>query len=319
MAFMISRSSEARRAARPSSMEPQRKKWPLRTLTFWQVLIPVGLLAIILGTLIHGPIDRPSANVLRLSGRIEADETRIVAPQSSRVQFLSANEGDRVEKGELILGLDDRQVKAVVKGAESSIAYASRMEALARRQVNVLNAMAYKAQKDSRSFFGKIFAPFTGAKKKIDEPTAGADPLARRHLWELIRQFAGDGAAILVTTHNLVEAEYCKRLGVMSEGRIVAQGTPGEMRQQAGSELFRIHVCPEVSKTVHEILLSSLEPWRVTGFGGEFHVLIESAGTALPALENSLRKAGIKPEAINGMEMTLEDAVISIVQQEGKI
>src|SRR4030095_11646559 len=64
----------------------------------------------------------------------------------------------------------------------------------------------------------------------LDEPTAGLDPLARRQLWAAIRDLAGSGTAVLVTTHYLEEAEYCDRLGFMTEGKIVAQGTPHEIK-----------------------------------------------------------------------------------------
>ncbi len=64
----------------------------------------------------------------------------------------------------------------------------------------------------------------------LDEPTAGVDPIARRQLWNLIRDFARDGAAVLVTTHYLEEAEYCTRLGIMTRGRIVKEGSPGQIK-----------------------------------------------------------------------------------------
>ncbi|CAN5390469.1 ATP-binding cassette domain-containing protein [soil metagenome] len=60
----------------------------------------------------------------------------------------------------------------------------------------------------------------------LDEPTAGVDPLARRQIWRTIRDFAQRGAAVLVTTHYLDEAEYCNRLSFVSASKMVAEGTP---------------------------------------------------------------------------------------------
>lgn len=63
----------------------------------------------------------------------------------------------------------------------------------------------------------------------LDEPTSGVDPLARARLWETIRATAEDGAGVLVTTHNMEEAEECDRLLVMAAGRVVAEGTVAEI------------------------------------------------------------------------------------------
>jgi ABC-2 type transport system ATP-binding protein len=67
----------------------------------------------------------------------------------------------------------------------------------------------------------------------LDEPTAGVDPLSRRDFWELINGLADGGTTVLVTTHYLDEAEYANRILLLHAGRIVAQGSPGELKRQA--------------------------------------------------------------------------------------
>jgi len=69
----------------------------------------------------------------------------------------------------------------------------------------------------------------------LDEPTSGVDPITRRQFWELIYEAAGRGTTILVTTHYMDEAEYCDRISIMVGGRIVALGTPGELKQSFGT------------------------------------------------------------------------------------
>ncbi|MGD9601808.1 MAG: ATP-binding cassette domain-containing protein [Gammaproteobacteria bacterium] len=64
----------------------------------------------------------------------------------------------------------------------------------------------------------------------LDEPTAGVDPLARFRFWRLIRMLAEAGMTVLVTTHNLEEAPYCNRLGLMHEGRLIAAGDLATLR-----------------------------------------------------------------------------------------
>ena len=66
----------------------------------------------------------------------------------------------------------------------------------------------------------------------LDEPTAGVDPAARRLFWELIYQLAAAGTTIVVTTHYMDEAARCQRLGFMSRGRLIADGTQEEILRQ---------------------------------------------------------------------------------------
>jgi len=68
----------------------------------------------------------------------------------------------------------------------------------------------------------------------LDEPTAGVDPAARRHFWQVIRQLAAGGTTILVTTHYMDEAERCERLGMLHRGHLVAIGAPQEITVQLG-------------------------------------------------------------------------------------
>jgi ABC-2 type transport system ATP-binding protein len=66
----------------------------------------------------------------------------------------------------------------------------------------------------------------------LDEPTSGVDPMARRRFWDLIYEMAEGGATVLVSTHYMDEAEYCGRLALMHRGRVVALGSPEELRRQ---------------------------------------------------------------------------------------
>jgi ABC-2 type transport system ATP-binding protein len=70
----------------------------------------------------------------------------------------------------------------------------------------------------------------------LDEPTSGADPLARREFWRRITALAEQGVTAVVTTHFMEEAEYCDRIAIMDAGRILAQGTPAEIRGRAPSQ-----------------------------------------------------------------------------------
>ncbi|MFV0366950.1 MAG: ATP-binding cassette domain-containing protein [Hyphomicrobiaceae bacterium] len=69
----------------------------------------------------------------------------------------------------------------------------------------------------------------------LDEPTSGIDPLARRAFWRTITALAKGGVTIIITTHFMEEAEYCDRIAIQDAGRLLALGTPREVREQAGN------------------------------------------------------------------------------------
>jgi ABC-2 type transport system ATP-binding protein len=68
----------------------------------------------------------------------------------------------------------------------------------------------------------------------LDEPTAGVDPAARRNFWSTIHTLAREGTTVIVTTHYMDEAEQCGRLAMMSQGHLIALGTPAEVAAQVG-------------------------------------------------------------------------------------
>jgi ABC-2 type transport system ATP-binding protein len=65
----------------------------------------------------------------------------------------------------------------------------------------------------------------------LDEPTGGVDPVTRRQFWEMIYETAREGITVFVTTHYMDEAEYCRRVSIMVDGKIVAMDTPGKLKE----------------------------------------------------------------------------------------
>lgn len=86
----------------------------------------------------------------------------------------------------------------------------------------------------------------------LDEPTSGVDPIARRQFWDLIYGLSDKGNTIFVTTHYMEEAEYCNRLALMYKGRVIALGTPAELKRARGAgsmeEVFIASIEAEDSK-----------------------------------------------------------------------
>ena len=70
----------------------------------------------------------------------------------------------------------------------------------------------------------------------LDEPTSGVDPLTRREFWSHINAMVERGVTIMVTTHFLDEAEYCDRIGLVYQGRVIAEGSPDELKQRVRND-----------------------------------------------------------------------------------
>jgi ABC-type multidrug transport system ATPase subunit len=69
----------------------------------------------------------------------------------------------------------------------------------------------------------------------LDEPTSGVDPLTRREFWSHINTMIENGVTVMATTHFLDEAEYCDRIGLIYRGRMIAEGSPDDLKAQAGN------------------------------------------------------------------------------------
>ena len=70
----------------------------------------------------------------------------------------------------------------------------------------------------------------------LDEPTSGVDPIARRQFWEMIYKAADEGTTVFITTHYMDEAEYCDRISIMVDGKIVALDTPSNLKKSFGTK-----------------------------------------------------------------------------------
>lgn len=145
----------------------------------------------------------------------------------------------------------------------------------------------------------------------LDEPTSGVDPISRRQFWDLIHHMAANGVTVFVTTHYMEEAEYCNRLALIFRGRIVALGTPNELKQR--------HMKGELLLVEAEPLGSALEALAfVPGvldaavFGSALHVVVESAAASAPALRAVLVERGLRVGRLQPIRPSLEDVFVAL-------
>jgi ABC-2 type transport system ATP-binding protein len=148
----------------------------------------------------------------------------------------------------------------------------------------------------------------------LDEPTNDVDPLRRRALWSLIRGLADDGAAVLLVTHNVVEAERCvDRLAIVAGGRVLAHGAPAPLKAQLGAPLrLECTLEPDVPSPR---LPDGLESAGLAGRRLVAHVQSADVSTAV-AWARQAQEAGVVAEFAL-MPASLEDVYASWVATEG--
>jgi ABC-2 type transport system ATP-binding protein len=135
----------------------------------------------------------------------------------------------------------------------------------------------------------------------LDEPTSGVGPLGRVRLWEDVRRTAGQGAGVLVTTHNMEEAEQCDRRAVMADGKVVARGTAGEI---IGDRTVAEVRCGDVNRAFAVL--------DGAGLAAQLHGSVLRVGGAASDLARLLSAAGLDA-SIQIVPADLEEAFADIV------
>ena len=146
----------------------------------------------------------------------------------------------------------------------------------------------------------------------LDEPTSGVDPTARRAFWDLIYELAGSGVTILVTTHYMDEAEYCERVGIMREGKLLAMDTPSNLKK----DLIPGNVWEVYAEPLQDGLdvLPVLDGVLRVGLAGDHLRTITERGTQKDELLKALRNKSVKVRDVVLGEPTLEDVFISLAR-----
>jgi ABC-2 type transport system ATP-binding protein len=149
----------------------------------------------------------------------------------------------------------------------------------------------------------------------LDEPTSGVDPISRRQFWELIHEMAASGVTVFVTTHYMDEAEYCNRLVLIYRGRIVASGSPAELKRTAMKGELLLIECEPLGAAL-EALEKSPAAMDVAVFGNALHAVVQSAAQAIPILRAELEKKAITVTRMETIPASLEDVFVSLTARE---
>jgi ABC-2 type transport system ATP-binding protein len=150
----------------------------------------------------------------------------------------------------------------------------------------------------------------------LDEPTAGVDPVARRSFWRLIRELAAEGTTVFVTTHYLDEAEHCRRIGLMVDGRLVALDTPAGLKATWVPDRVLVARGQGLSAAA-EGLRRAPGVRAVAPFGAALHVRVDPAALEAGAVAALLAAAGaVRPE-VEEASPSLEDVFLAVVDRGG--
>lgn len=153
----------------------------------------------------------------------------------------------------------------------------------------------------------------------LDEPTAGVDPISRRAFWDFLYDLAEDGGTIFVTTHYMDEAENCRHLAFIHNGRLILQGTPAGIKDQMVEQVL------EIDSDHPDLALTALRDAVDTGrlplnevalYGALIHAVGDDVAQKQPEIREILRQGGASVRTMDMIAPSLEDVFITRVKEQ---
>jgi ABC-2 type transport system ATP-binding protein len=148
----------------------------------------------------------------------------------------------------------------------------------------------------------------------LDEPTAGIDPILRRTVWDEIHRLRDGGVTVLATTQYVTEAEECDEVALIAGGRVVAFGTPEQLRRRAlGGEQLEV----TTDRAFDAAQLEDLERVRSVHQTGlrEFTVVVDDAGSATPEIVDTIVATGAEVSSVRESRSSFEEVFTILVEQ----
>ena len=150
----------------------------------------------------------------------------------------------------------------------------------------------------------------------LDEPTNGVDPVSRRDFWRILYQLLREKVTIFVSTAYLDEAERCNRLALIHQGRMLACGTPDEVKQLMRGTILEIRTAEP--RQAAAVLRQQFPAASVGLFGDRVHFVGTDGQGETEQVGKTLRDAGLPPQAVRTIPPTLEDVFVSAIGGEGE-
>ena len=149
----------------------------------------------------------------------------------------------------------------------------------------------------------------------LDEPTGGVDPISRRNFWELINHLSAEGITVLVTTHFLDEAEYCNDIILINAGKLIASGSPVELKTKHIKNPILEVACTNVVEGLESI---RVQPWAIetSVFGTLLHVMVKNEEEGKRSISNVLKEKQIGVSHIERIIPSLEDVFLYLLEHD---
>ena len=146
----------------------------------------------------------------------------------------------------------------------------------------------------------------------LDEPTTGVDAVSRRDFWKILSSLLRSGITIVMTTPYMDEAERCSRIGLLTEGKLLAADTPQAIKGLMRGTVVEI-VCPEIRRGF-TVLKTVPGVTEVQLFGDRLNAVVTDPGREMPLIEAALAAAGIPVLQRRVLAPSLENVFISVTQ-----
>lgn len=148
----------------------------------------------------------------------------------------------------------------------------------------------------------------------LDEPTNGVDPVSRRDFWRILYQLVHDGVTLFVSTAYLDEAERCNRLALLNKGRVLALGTPAEVKAMMPGALLEL--LTPAPRRVAQLLRERLPGVSVGLFGDRLHLASSDPEGTAQRVREELAKEGFELLSLRRIEPSLEDVFVAVLARE---
>ncbi len=151
----------------------------------------------------------------------------------------------------------------------------------------------------------------------LDEPTAGIDPVLRRRLWDHFTEMRDEGRTLFITTQYVGEAAYCDRVGVIADGRLIADETPDGLRRAAfGGDIVHLELEQPLSTDLirdisNLVSATACQPYSMRGL----RIVVEEAALSLPELTTWLASQGVSVAQAEEHMPPFDDVFVELVEE----
>ena len=145
----------------------------------------------------------------------------------------------------------------------------------------------------------------------LDEPTTGLDPQSRARVWDEVRRLRDSGTSIFVTTHYLEEADaLCDRLAIIDHGRIVAEGTPDELKRQVAGDVVTIETSGDMEAVLNLLRAQDFVREATAGEDRTLRLYVDRGERAMPSILRLLDGTGVELQTISMTRPSLDDVFL---------